>query len=41
MRPDRPHSLRRRLLGFMMTAIVLAAAVQAVTAWRSAIRQAD
>jgi two-component system OmpR family sensor kinase len=35
------HSLRRRLLGFMMTAIVLAAAVQAATAWRSAVRQAD
>lgn len=39
--PPRPHSLRRRLLGFIMTAIVLAAAVQATTAWRSAVRQAD
>lgn len=35
------HSLRRRLLGFIMTAIVLAAAVQAITAWRSAVQQAD
>ena len=35
------HSLRRRLLGFIMTAIVLAAAIQAFTAWRSAVQQAD
>ena len=35
------HSLKRRLLGFIMTAIVLAAAIQAATAWRSAVRQAD
>jgi two-component system OmpR family sensor kinase len=39
--PRGQHSLRRRLLGFMMTAIVLAAAIQAATAWRSAVRQAD
>ena len=38
---ERPHSLRRRLLGFIMTAIVLAAAIQAFTAWRSAVQQAD
>ena len=39
--PTPTHSLRRRLLGFVMTAIVLAAAVQAGSAWRSALRQAD
>ncbi|KQP36215.1 ATP-binding protein [Pseudorhodoferax sp. Leaf274] len=35
------HSLRSRLLGYVMTVIVLAAAVLAGTAWRSALRQAD
>ena len=35
------HSLRRRLLASLMTAIVLAGAVLAATAWRSALRQAD
>ncbi len=41
MTPTPHHSLRRRLLGFVMTAIVLAAAVQAGSAWNSALRQAD
>ena len=35
------HSLRRRLLGSVMTAIVLAALFQAVSAYRGALRQAD
>ncbi|RCW75468.1 two-component system OmpR family sensor kinase [Pseudorhodoferax soli] len=35
------HSLQRRLLAYVMTIIVLAAAVLAGTAWRSALRQAD
>jgi len=35
------HSLRRRLLLSVMTAIVLAALFQAVTAYRGALRQAD
>ncbi|PZP98160.1 MAG: two-component sensor histidine kinase [Variovorax paradoxus] len=35
------HSLQRRLLATVMTIIVLAAAVLAGTAWRSALRQAD
>nr|WP_145550214.1 ATP-binding protein [Variovorax boronicumulans] len=35
------HSLQRRLLATVMTVIVLAAAVLAGTAWRSALRQAD
>ena len=35
------HSLRRRLLGSVMTAIVLAALFQAVSAYRGALAQAD
>ena len=35
------HSLRRRLLGFVLVAILLAAVLQAVTAYRGALRQAD
>ena len=35
------HSLRRRLLGSVMVAIVLAAVFQAVSAYRGALRQAD
>lgn len=35
------HSLKRRLLGFILVAILLAAVVQAVTAYRGALRQAD
>ncbi len=35
------HSLKRRLLAYVMTVIVVAAAVLAATAWRSALRQAD
>ena len=36
-----PHSLRRRLLGSVMTAILLAALFQAVSAYRGALQQAD
>lgn len=36
-----PHSLRRRLLLLVLAAILLAALVQAVAAWRSALVQAD
>jgi two-component system OmpR family sensor kinase len=35
------HSLRRRLLGSVMAAIVLAAVFQAASAYRGALRQAD
>ncbi len=35
------HSLRRRLLGSVMAAILLAAVFQAVSAYRGALRQAD
>jgi len=35
------HSLRRRLLASVLTAIVLAGAILTVTAWRGALRQAD
>jgi two-component system OmpR family sensor kinase len=35
------HSLRRRLLGSVMTAIVLAALFQAISAYRGALKQAD
>ncbi|ABM38405.1 ATP-binding protein [Polaromonas naphthalenivorans] len=35
------HSLRHRLLGFVLVAILLAAVLQAVTAYRGALRQAD
>jgi two-component system OmpR family sensor kinase len=35
------HSLRKRLLGLVMTAIVLAALFQAASAYRSALLQAD
>ena len=35
------HSLRRRLLGFVLVAILLAAVLQAATAYRGALRQAD
>ena len=35
------HSLKRRLLGFILVAILLAAVLQAVTAYRGALRQAD
>ena len=35
------HSLRRRLLGFVLVAILLGAVLQAVTAYRGALRQAD
>lgn len=37
----RTHSLRRRLLWFVLVAILLAAVLQAVTAYRGALRQAD
>ena len=36
-----PHSLRARLLWFVLLAIALASFVQAATAYRSALRQAD
>ncbi|MDB5885871.1 MAG: integral rane sensor signal transduction histidine kinase [Polaromonas sp.] len=35
------HSLRRRLLGLVLVAILLAAVVQAATAYQGALRQAD
>ncbi|CAM3564245.1 ATP-binding protein [Polaromonas hydrogenivorans] len=35
------HSLRKRLLWFVLVAILLAAVLQAVTAYRGALRQAD
>jgi len=35
------HSLRRRLLGSVMTAIMLAAVFQGISAYRGALRQAD
>ena len=35
------HSLRKRLLGSVMTAILLAALFQAVSAYRGALQQAD
>ena len=35
------HSLRRRLMWFVLVAIFLAAVLQAVTAYRGALRQAD
>lgn len=35
------HSLRKRLLWFVLAAILLAAVAQATTAYRSALRQAD
>ena len=35
------HSLKRRLLGFILVAILLAAVLQAMTAYRGALRQAD
>lgn len=37
----RTHSLRRRLLWFVLVAILLAAVLQAVTAYRGALRQVD
>ncbi len=37
----RPHSLRRRLMAWVMSAIVLAALLQASSAYRSALQQAD
>ena len=36
-----PYSLKTRLLGFVMLAILLAALVQAATAYRGALQQAD
>ncbi len=36
-----PHSLRRRLLLLVLAAILFAALVQAASAWRSALHQAD
>ena len=38
---DATHSLRRRLLGSVMTAILAAALFQAVSAYRGALKQAD
>ena len=35
------HSLRGRLLGFVLVAIFLAAVLQAATAYRGAVQQAD
>ena len=35
------HSLRRRLLGFVLVAILLATVLQAITAYRGALQQAD
>ncbi|TFZ01332.1 ATP-binding protein [Ramlibacter rhizophilus] len=37
----RPHSLRRRLLVLVLAAIALASLLQAASAWRAALRQAD
>lgn len=37
----RPHSLRMRLLGFLLAAIVVAGAVQGVLAYRGALDEAD
>ncbi|MDO9357460.1 MAG: sensor histidine kinase N-terminal domain-containing protein, partial [Polaromonas sp.] len=36
-----PHSLKRRLLWFVLAAILLATVLQATTAYRSALKQAD
>ncbi len=41
MRPVHSHSLRRRLLGSVMAAILLATLLQAVSAYRGALKQAD
>lgn len=44
MKPDTvsaAHSLRRRLLVLVLAAIALASLLQAATAWRAALRQAD
>lgn len=41
MNGDAAPSLRRRLLGFLLLAILLASVVQAVSAYRGALRQAD
>jgi two-component system OmpR family sensor kinase len=39
--PPAPYSLKTRLLGFVLMAILLAALVQAATAYRGALQQAD
>ena len=41
MQPPASHSLKRRLLWFVLAAILLAAVLQAATAYRSALQQAD
>ncbi|WP_421956174.1 ATP-binding protein [Polaromonas sp.] len=41
MKAPASHSLRRRLLWFVLVAILLAAVLQAVTAYRGALQQAD
>ena len=41
MTTTRTHSLRGRLLWFVLVAILLAAVLQAATAYRSALQQAD
>ncbi|MES2400888.1 MAG: ATP-binding protein [Pseudomonadota bacterium] len=41
MKPRHFHSLRGRLLGFVLVAILLAAVLQAITAYRGALQQAD
>jgi two-component system OmpR family sensor kinase len=41
MKPERSHSLRGRLLWFVLVAILLAAILQAITAYRGALQQAD
>lgn len=41
MKAMAPHSLRKRLLWFVLAAILLAAVLQALTAYRGALRQAD
>ncbi len=41
MSPETSHSLRRRLLWFVLVAILLAAVLQAFTAYRGALQQAD
>lgn len=41
MRPANSHSLRGRLLWFVLVAILLAAVLQAITAYRGALQQAD
>ena len=41
MKGSTSHSLRGRLLWFVLVAILLAAVAQAITAYRGAVQQAD